>query len=56
MNLKELNKIELEIDNLLLKYDNAMKEMNYELSINLIDKITLELEKLEKNEIKLRLN
>lgn len=56
MNLKELNKIELEIDNLLLKYDKAIKELNYELSLSLINKISLELEKLENNEIKLKLN
>jgi chaperonin cofactor prefoldin len=51
MNLKEITKIESTIDNLLSDYDLAMSKKNYEKSVNIVQKIEKELEKLDDNEI-----
>ncbi len=51
MNLKEITKIESTIDRLLSDYDLAMSKKNYEKSVNIVQKIEKELEKLDDNEI-----
>lgn len=53
MNNKELKVIEKRIDKLLEKYDEAMSEFKFKESVDLILQVESELDKLEKNEIKL---
>lgn len=48
-----LEQIEKEIDLLLTEYDSAMSNKNYTLSLDLINKIEKQLNKLTKNEIKI---
>lgn len=56
MSNQELKVIEKRIDKLLEKYDEAMSDFKFKESINLIMEIETELDKLDKNEIKLNSN
>lgn len=53
MSNQELKVIEEKIDELLEKYDEAMSEFKFKESIDLILQVETELDKLDKNEIKL---
>lgn len=56
MSNQELKVIEKRIDKLLEKYDEAMSDFKFKESVNLIMEIETELDKLDKNEIKLNSN
>jgi len=56
MSNQELKVIEKRIDSLLEKYDEAMSHFKFKESVNLIMEIETELDKLDKNEIKLNSN
>ena len=56
MSNQELKVIEKKINKLLEKYDEAMSDFKFKESVNLIMEIEMELNKLDKNEIKLNSN